>query len=1172
MLSLVLITIIVVLFLLNSTETIKWVVDRYTPVYGFGYSQISGGLLTGLEVKDLSYQNDKLAASLRIGWNIIPLIYSRVAITHTDVTDANVDHIKKMIASFTSEESSDEPDDNSSFVMPVSISVSQLHLSLKPFDQSGIKIKALDLNGKDILYHSDTIEAKRVLLTADTNITTLQIAGEIEERVVKVKKLKLLDIDTVALIEFINALSSNEDNTQAETTTKSSTAKNTNSESDQENQFIPTRVDAENIQLTIKPLSQPQYRVEKAELNGSSIGVNIERILQNKPNAIEVGALTLQLESNLTQLSLEAKLVQERVTLNNLSLHQIDTLALTKIFASDTNNTNQESDTLHKEQVKSSESNNPLIPKELFVQRFDCSIKSATYQPVAVESVELNGSKIIFDIPKLLAKEGDIDINVSTNFATLIQNVTIFNNQLKSHGSLNPLKKLYETYKIPLKDEAIATVPIEIDANQEQADISVVIDGKNLLQAKEGSFNVEALHLSTKVHYLIAQSDLRVESEGNISTPYTKNVKLHNLLRYKDDKLEYAGKIILGELKGIDANYTEPLNNLLISYNGDISSLSAHVDSDGLRGKLISPDFNKAEFNLTTKSPLLLNDLVTLPKPLHKAVADLNIHIPLDFNQITPLKADALISSNIANIDAKFLYGKNMELNTTTTLPPNTLLKGFGKEINFKMIETIQTNLILAGQNIRVDMSSQAINSNLKLNMESKDLSGNLKIVDTDFIFGGNLDNNISLNHQATSLQAIMNNIHSLYAFDPIDLDGDIKLSVVANKLKDISLRLDSKKLLYKADRITSHELDNTALSLRFSDGNLTLNNYTTTFQKQKIFATKPSRVTLKESNITISPLWLNDELKMTGSYDLKSQKGLIVAYANPFNISHELIDLSSKIDIRAILENNETDVKGTVTLLGGELHIDMDKKSFASDSDIIIMQNLKKKKQNTFMDNLSTNIKINTDKPLRYKTQDADIYISTDLLAQKSKYDSLLILGTANIKAGSYYRLQKKKFVFKKSIIAFIGDMNKPILDLRIVYNSINYEISIQVTGDPQTPNIIFSSIPHLSKEQILSVILFDSKNAGDGSSGDEMMKMMGGAMAKSVLSNIGIKIDHLSIGTDGSMEIGKKISEKVTIIYANDEVSTAKIQYDYDKNIKAVISSDGESSGADIIYKREF
>lgn len=1041
LLSLFLLIIVVLLFLLNSTQTAQWVADRYAPQYGFHYSKISGGLLSGVEVKDLSFKEERLVESLKIGWNIIPLLSSHVAITHIDATAIDKENIQKAVASFSTNRS--EEDDHSSFLLPVTIGVSKLHLSFNPLEQSGVRFDTLELKAKDILYKNSAIEVGEFLLNSENNISTLHLVGGLEDRVVKIEKL---------------------------------------------------------------------------------------------------------------------------------SLQKIDTKAVTKLFASPQKS--QQPKSQHpKSQVKSSsKSTNPLTPKEIIIKKFDCSIKQTSYDPMVLKSVELNGSKIIFDIPKLLAKSGMIDLNVSTNLATLSQSAKITDNQLISQGLLKPLKKLYEKYKIPLRDKAIESIPLTIDANQELLNISLLLKGENLLIAKEDKFNIQRLSLTNNLKYSIPKSTLRVESKGNISTPYAKKIRLFNLLRYEDNILKYSGKVIPGALEGIDTNYTKPLNNLKISYAGDTNGISAHLNSDAFVGKFVSSDFKKAELNLTTKSALLLNKLVTMPQPLEAGIVNINMHVPLDLAQITPLKADMNISSNIANVDATLKYDKKIKLLTTTTLPPNTLLKGFGKEINFKAIETIQTNLILAEKNLSMEMHSEAIDSNLNLNLKSKDIAGSLKVVDTNLSFNGNLDKNITLKHKFPSIQALMTNIHSLYALDPLPLDGDLALDLVVSQLKDITLGLNANHLLYKADRITNHELDNTALLLHFSDGNLTLDHYNTIFQKQKIFANKASRIRVQEDNIVISPLWINDQLQVTGYYNMQEKRGDIVAYAEKFNISHEMIDLNSKIDIQSKLDNNNTDITGSVTLLGGNLYIDMDKKSFASDSDIIIVQNYKKKQPSTFMDHLSMNVKVDTKKPLRYKTKDANIHIFADLLAQKSKNDTLHILGTANIMKGSFYRFQNKKFIFKKSLIAFTGDIKKPILDIKVLYSSINYDITIQITGDPQTPNIIFSSIPSLSKEQILSVILFDSEDAGDGSSGNDMMKMMGGAIAKSALSNLGVKIDHLSIGTDGSMEIGKKISDKVTIIYVNDEVSAAKIQYDYNKNIKATISTDGESSGADIIYRREF
>ncbi len=66
---LIVLSIVVVLFLLNSTKTIEWVADTYAPQYGFAYKKISGGLLTGLEVEELTFKNATLLDTLKLGSN-----------------------------------------------------------------------------------------------------------------------------------------------------------------------------------------------------------------------------------------------------------------------------------------------------------------------------------------------------------------------------------------------------------------------------------------------------------------------------------------------------------------------------------------------------------------------------------------------------------------------------------------------------------------------------------------------------------------------------------------------------------------------------------------------------------------------------------------------------------------------------------------------------------------------------------------------------------------------------------------------------------------------------------------------------------------------------------------------------------------------------------------------
>ena len=504
--------------------------------------------------------------------------------------------------------------------------------------------------------------------------------------------------------------------------------------------------------------------------------------------------------------------------------------------------------------------------------------------------------------------------------------------------------------------------------------------------------------------------------------------------------------------------------------------------------------------------------------------------------------------------------------------PKDSLLRDFSKELNLDALSPLLTDVTMDKNRLNVDLKSKGLSSKVNYGLEDKNLTGDLVLGGADFRFSGNVEKEVKLENSIGSLQGLIKKINTIYAFEPPPLDGDMKVSLVLRNMKDVELLLNSNTLTYQADRITEYDLNDTMISLGFADSVLKLNKYHTTFQKQKIFATKPSIVSLKEGNVEIAPLWINDELKVTGKYNIEEKKGDILAYADPLTLSHEMIDLSSKVDIKTKLDGVKTSVNGVVTIMGGNLYYDMDKKSFASDSDIIIVQDMKEKEPSPFMDNLTALIKVNTQKPLLYKTDAADIKIKADLQVNKSPMGPLYVLGTAEILKGSFYTFENKKFTFKKSLLAFTGDPSKPILDIAAIYNSINYEITIQVTGDPTTPNIIFSSIPRLSREEILSVILFDSEDAAGSNNGDDMMKMMGGAMAKSALSNVGIKIDHLSLGTDGSMEIGKKIADKVTIIYVNEEIAGAKLQYDYSKCIKATISTDAESSGADIIYKREF
>ena len=114
--------------------------------------------------------------------------------------------------------------------------------------------------------------------------------------------------------------------------------------------------------------------------------------------------------------------------------------------------------------------------------------------------------------------------------------------------------------------------------------------------------------------------------------------------------------------------------------------------------------------------------------------------------------------------------------------------------------------------------------------------------------------------------------------------------------------------------------------------------------RKKKYFQQSLPSSHVKDGLISF-PFWINDQLKVESSFDPKTKKGKIEAKAEMMHIAHEIIDVDTNIDIQAELDGNKTAINGKVILLGGDIHYDMNQKTFASDSDIIIVQDMKEEK-----------------------------------------------------------------------------------------------------------------------------------------------------------------------------------------------------------------------------------
>jgi len=909
--------------------------------------------------------------------------------------------------------------------------------------------------------------------------------------------------------------------------------------------------------VTLTPFEEQGVRVEKLLLDAGGI--------KYTSDALDVKYLSLEIDSNLTNIDLKGGLIEDEVHLEYLSLGKIDTLAIQKLFLNYQYNSSKISSTDHDE-------TNPFMPKYITIKILQGSILPVVYDPLHIDHFVLNGGDIVFDIQKRMAEKGKVELNVRTNLSNAGYRGEIKNNHLIGKILLTPNKRLFELYKLPLRKEAIGDIIIDLDVSKEDVIADVQAKAKHLFVSEKGEYEVDIDSLLSHVVYTVDTNKLQVDTKAVVTTPHARDISIVNAF-LMDKNITYRGEIKAKELAGIDEKFTKPFKNLDIKYSGDMKSIKIRMTSDMFKGSFYSSDFKKGDIHLESTKEILVGGMVDLPAELNGSKVNLLVDAPIDFDNNVSFQAKILLTSNVANIDADVLYGKKIQIKALTQLAEDSLLKSFNEKLKWDRLSPTLTDIELSDNTLKVKLEAAELKVHAEYHLSSKKLDGSMRL--------GNMFANIDLNEEKLfrvntkvgSIQSLIKSLQSFYTLraDEIPVvDGEAELSVVAKDFSKFDVILKSPQLTYSPDHKTKHIVTDVNIATSIESTKIVLKNYKLTYDKQMFFSTKPSVLHLKDDTITISQFWLNDQLKGEGNYSLKTWQGYFKADASKLHVAHEFVDLDSEVHISMVLDGNETSIDGNIVLLGGNVHYDLRQKTFATDDDIVIVQDIKKKKAGPFMDNLSASIKIETKNPLVYKQNDTNIEAKVYLKISKAKHAPLTVNGSIEFAKGGTYIFGDKTFVLNKSYIYFIGDVNKPLVEASISHKSSKHLITASITGTLEIPNITFSSTPALSREQILSVILFGSAEGTGVSSGDEMMKMMGGAMAKSVLSNIGVQLDHFVVGD--SVEVGKKLTDDITIIYVRDEVAGVKLKYEHNKRTESVIEMNEESQSFDIIYSKDF
>ena len=954
----------------------------------------------------------------------------------------------------------------------------------------------------------------------------------------------------------------------------------------------------ENIDFTAKPLNYHKVRFKNFVLNMDNI--SIDRDMQK----IKAKLLKLSLNSDLLNIKIDGDINKKRLHLNRVNLTKIDTKVITRFIKSFKSNKK----ILKRDTPAAIKS--PSLLKSIKIDKLLASLKKITYGVVTLEKTKLSLSHITID-PK-----SSYNINAKkailigkTNFANTKQIGYIKNSKLYTQGDIISKEYLFKRYTLPLNRKELRRLPTKLEVNEKGLWIEINNSAKNLL-VLNSDFNINIKKATHKLKYIYNNKKIYIRSKAKLSMSYSNDSDIDSLVLVdiaKNGYTTYEGNINIKKIKNIPKNISSNLlENLKTEYKGDNKRLTVNINSKQIKGDFSTQGYNNAKLTFHTKNSVYINKFIKgLPKPFNNSLADITSDSFIDFQDNKKSKIGVTIHSDIINIDTSLGVVKPFKIKFNATIPHNSKISQIDKNIRVNAISKLNGLVTLNKNNINhIYIKNNDLSLSCNYSSKTDRLSrGLIEIVGEKIKFGGKINQNINITTKIQDINRFSKMVMRYYNIKLQKMRGKADIDIKLNSNR-IDISLESKKisygniqgdLLYKANIDKNSKIDMElrskelkyidkkttkihALSAKFSilDNQIEIDRYSFKFYNDYIshfFSNKKSYLSLKNRNIYAKKVWLNDNILITGNFNIDNMIGNLNILSHNFTFKNRDFDLLSKFNLNLKIDKQRFFLSGLVEPLGNTISYEAIGSGISEDNDIIIVQN-KSQKNSTILDNLKMNLHIKNQKPIKYKTDNIDIEFSNDITIIKDYFKEFKLLGKTIINKG-YYKQEKKKFFLDKSYIYFSGNPKKPMLEIKATYTKEQYNIQIFISGTTQDPIINFNSDPYLTKKEILSLILFDSTGENSGN-GTEVYALLGGTFAKELMKSLGISVDHLVLGQgideQLSVEVGKKISKDITLIYLhNNGKDGVKVRVDHNKNFETDIIMQPQSSSIEFLYKSD-
>ncbi|BCD59460.1 MULTISPECIES: translocation/assembly module TamB domain-containing protein [unclassified Nitratiruptor] len=693
-------------------------------------------------------------------------------------------------------------------------------------------------------------------------------------------------------------------------------------------------------------------------------------------------------------------------------------------------------------------------------------------------------------------------------------------------GTAYPKENLYpHTKSTPIPFElTISTKRIDFEASCQKVQYQSLL-AKNI--KAEGVYDYKKVHaaIKTSLHHDLADANVtaKILYDGNLQ--YRAKGLLHNK--------PFLPEIDYTSYQTFDFEANGSLKHHAILLKNSIFHITANLNTD----KTFSIDV----------APLQLYSVLKLP------------HIPKDAT--VSLKANGDRQQGNFHILSNYFWTKGYwkkdvieaNLRFFKDIPPFRLSK-LPKTL-------LQANLSQKAVTIHNDL----------LNLSFKNNHGTIQFDDTSIQFTKK-QSSISFQAVSKSLQKATSLLKTIYPDIPIIEDVPCKCSGI----------YDLHKKRYEA-KITIHPKKKPFLkNVQFFEakfhGNMQkiiLDYYALVIKGHGMYATKPSVLIKKNQTFLIKSFWIDDSILAQGRYDIGKKSGIVTIHSDAYRYSNIEGEAIAAIDLRTTIHNTYFDVEGTVTIDSATITYAPKKVRTINDKDIIILDEPLQSQSNFFKDHVALAVTIKSKKRLRYKIPELDVWFQPDIMLYKEYQKDLQVLGTVKILKGMYETINSK-FIILPSQLNFYGPPTSPMLELYLKTEKKGYRIFITINGDTENPVLHFDSEPPLPANDILALLAFGGKSGSLVSSalgGPKLSALFSNLFIKDLLGTFSIQPDSLSLITSKNrigFEIGKKLSDKITILYKNDEVSTIIVRYEINDHFEGDIEFGPQKSGAHLFYRK--